>query len=268
MEVRKTFHQAEQKIRKQVKKALGTETSRLIGEVRQEILELLESKIREDKEGRIFPFEKVTVLLKAPTESLDDSFKTAFIENDSLKADMIRKLDEANAQYADKLEIMIEFRKDAAPDQTGSDPSSLFRMNFLKSNPIRKGEIPETNLLITKGLAERQAYQMKKERILIGCLSEVLDREGRMVRRNDVVFLDDSGDINSTVDSIHARIWYDFEKREFRIMDEASRYGTRIVRQGNSIDVPVGSTRGIRLQSGDEIHCGQASLRFELSGRQ
>jgi len=264
MSVRNALNRAEQRIRKGAEKALGYETTQQLREVRQEILELLESKIRADKNGNIFPFGKIMVLLQAPTKGLSDAFKTAFLENSSLKADMIRRLEGAKARYSDELEITIDYGNVADPDQTGSDPTSLFQMNFLKPDPIRKNKIPETNLLITKGSAEQPAYWMKKERILVGCLSEVLDREGRLVRRNDVVFLDSGGDINSTVDSIHARIWYDFEKQEFRIMDEVSRYGTRIVRQGRSIEVPAGNTGGIHLRSGDEIHCGQASLRFEV----
>ena len=105
---------------------------------------------------------------------------------------------------------------------------------------------------------------MKKERILVGSLSEVLDREGRMVRKNDVVFPNSGGEINSSVGYAHSRIWFDFERGEFCILDEVSRYGTRIVRDGLTIEVPSGDTSGIRLQSGDDIYFGQAGVRFEL----
>jgi hypothetical protein len=80
-----------------------------------------------------------------------------------------------------------------------------------------------------------------------------------------VVFLDNGDDINSTVGRAHARIWFDFEKNEFFIMDEVSRFGTIIMRENRSIDVPAGNPRGIRLRSGDAIYCGQACLRFELT---
>jgi hypothetical protein len=118
--------------------------------------------------------------------------------------------------------------------------------------------------VITKGAAEQPEYRMKKERILVGRLPEVLDREGRLIRRNDLVFLDSGDDINSTVGRIHARIWFDSESREFCIMDEVSRYGTRIIRDGRSIEVPEGNQRGVRLRSGDEIYFGQACVGLEI----
>jgi hypothetical protein len=37
------------------------------------------------------------------------------------------------------------------------------------------------------------------------------------------------------------------------------------MREGRSIEVPGGNTRGVRLRSGDEIYFGQACLRFEIS---
>jgi hypothetical protein len=105
---------------------------------------------------------------------------------------------------------------------------------------------------------------MKKERILVGRLAEVMDREGRLIRKNDVAFLDNEEDVNSTVGRIHARIWFDHERKDYCIIDEASRYGTRVIREGRSIEVPGGNTRGLRLRSGDEIYFGQACLRFEI----
>ena len=254
MGFRTRFRQAEQRIKKGVEKALGHDPA----------LPLLESKIREDEGGRVFPFGKVTVLLQAPNQNLRTVLQTAFIERESLKADIIRKLEEAKVRYPDGLEIMIELRKYEDSVQMGSGPLQCFEMQFFKPDPIPKSEIPATSLIITKGSAEHPNYRIKKERILIGCLQEVLDREGRMVRKNDVVFPGHGGEINTTVDSVHARIWYEFEERQFRIMDEGSRYGTRIVREGRSLEVPSGRTRGLGLRSGDEIHCGQAGLRFEV----
>jgi hypothetical protein len=258
------LHQTEQKIRKSFERALGHETTPPLDDIRREILQRLGSRIRRDREGPIFPFGKVAVLLQAPTKGLREALQTAFLDHESLKTDIIRNLEGAKARCADELEITVEFHKEGEPIQAGSDPPPCYEIHFLKPEPVRRSEIPATNLLITKGSAESPAYRMKKERILIGCLPEVFDREGRMIRKNDVVFPENGGDINATVDSVHARIWFEFEKPRFHIMDEGSRYGTRIVRKGRSLDVPCGKTHGLILRSGDEIHCGQASLQFEV----
>jgi len=107
-------------------------------------------------------------------------------------------------------------------------------------------------------------YQFSKDRMLIGCLPEVYDKEGRLVRKNNVVFPHKGDEINATVSTMHARVWFDPEIGEFRIMDESSRYGTRLVRAGHSIEVPAENLRGVGLRSGDEICFGQACVLFLL----
>jgi hypothetical protein len=140
----------------------------------------------------------------------------------------------------------------------------LFRLDFVRPQDIPKPERPNAVLVIVKGAAEQPSYPLRKDRSLIGRLSELTDREGQMARRNDVVFLDNGDEVNSTVGRAHAAVFLDSEKQEFRIVDEVSRYGTRVFREGRSIEVPGGNPRGIRLKSGDEIYLGRACLRFEI----
>jgi pSer/pThr/pTyr-binding forkhead associated (FHA) protein len=59
----------------------------------------------------------------------------------------------------------------------------------------------------------------------------------------------------------HAHIRFDGS--EYRLCDDSSEYGTRVFRDGRSIDVPPGNRRGEKLRSGDEIYVGRACLRFE-----
>jgi hypothetical protein len=255
---------AEKELRRRLENVFGRGTATTPLEVRREVLEQVKSRIAADIDGKTFPFEKVILRLKPATAVLHDIFKTAFFENDSLKADIQRTLADAQARYPDDLQIGVELIP--APEAGESHPTArdMFQLGFVRREPMREQEIPEVKLVITRGAAEQPEYKVKKGRILVGNLREVIDREGRMVRRNDLVFIDNGDDINSTVARVHARIWYDPEGREFYLIDEASRYGTRIVREGRSIEVPGGDLRGVSLKSGDEIYFGQASLRFEL----
>ena len=255
---------AEKDIRRRVENAFGQGSERTPLEVRKEILEQVESRIVEDKGGRVFPYETVICRLQPPEGSLHDVFETAFLQDGSLQADIEKSLKESRARLREDLQIIVELATASEPDGAQSSPATLFQLEFVKADLHRRREVPEIKLLVTKGAAEQPEYRMKKERILVGRLPEVLDREGRLVRRNDLVFLDSGDDINSTVGRIHARIWFDSENREFCIMDEVSRYGTRIIRDGRSIEVPEGNQRGVRLRSGDEIYFGQACLRFEI----
>jgi predicted component of type VI protein secretion system len=62
----------------------------------------------------------------------------------------------------------------------------------------------------------------------------------------------------------HAHIDYSDGSGDYRIIDDRSAHGTSILRNGKTIDVPTGS-RGIRLQSGDDIVLGDARLRVKIS---
>ncbi len=257
--------QTEQSIRKRVENAFGKETTRTPLEVRREVLEQVESRIVIDKGGKLFLFSKIEIHIHPPTESQRDVFELAFLKDSSLELDIRQKLREWEIQQPGNPEIIVQVHEPADPRQAEVLPADLLQLNFVKIDRSRPRETPETSLQIIKGSVEQELYRMRKERILIGRLSEVTDQEGRMVRKNDVVFLDNGDDINSTVGRIHARIWFDSERKEFRIMDEASRYGTRIVREGRSIEVPGGNPRGIRLKSRDEIYFGQACMQFVIS---
>jgi hypothetical protein len=252
----------EQSIRKHLEGAFGSGTAHTPLEVRRAIIEQVEARIVIDADGSRFPYAKISVQLLPQNEAMHDVFDSAFMQDDSLRTDILAKIRDSGAAVSETIEISIEL-KSFEPDQNEAAP--LFKVNYYKVDPARKRDIPEVRLIIVKGVAEQPFYIFKKERILIGRLPEVLDREGRMVRKNDIVYQDNGEDINSTVGRIHARIWFDFEKQEFLIMDEVSRYGTQVIREGRSIDVPGGNPRGIILRYGDEIYFGQACLRFELN---
>jgi hypothetical protein len=254
---------AARSILKRVRLAFGSETVRTPLEVRREILAQVKSRIATDTSENRFPYAKAIVWLQPPTGALRDVFEAAFLQEGSLKKDILELLKDANARHPEPFEVRVAFKRDLTLSSEAPSPRPLFQLDFVKHDPSIGREIPETSFVVSKGSIEQPSYKLKKERILIGRLQEVLDREGRMIRTNDVVFLDNGDDVNSTVDFAHARIWFDFEKNEFFIMDEVSRFGTIVMRESRSIDVPAGNPRGIRLRSGDAIYCGQACLRFE-----
>ena len=79
------------------------------------------------------------------------------------------------------------------------------------------------------------------------------------MRRNHVAFDDD----NSSVSRAHAKLTYDKVRREYRLLDNGSARGTRIVRGETTIPV-LRDPRGVRIQSGDEIELGEASVRVVI----
>jgi hypothetical protein len=128
-------------------------------------------------------------------------------------------------------------------------------------DPVRMQEI---SLTVTLGAAVHPAYALAQDRINLGRSTEVRDHRNHLIRTNHVVFTDEGDATNNTVSRRHAHIDYDVRDRGFRITDDRSAHGTSIVRNGVAIPVHPGS-RGVRLQSGDEIVLGEARLKVKTT---
>ena len=231
--------------------------------MRRDILNQVGLKIVVDPTGKSLPFGRVVVRLLPQTAKQHTALEEAFVREDSLKKHLLQTLQELRIQCRKEFDVRIELQEVSEPE--GTRPRALFEIDFVRLHILRLEEVPEAKLLVIRGEAEQSVYQMKRDRILVGRAAEVLDREGRIVRKNDIVFLDNEDEIDASVASVHARIWYDYEKREFLIMDEGSRYGTRILRGGLVIEVPGEDPAGVPLQSGDDLYFGQAGIHFELN---
>jgi len=92
-----------------------------------------------------------------------------------------------------------------------------------------------------------------------------------LFRRNDLAFSEDT-EINRTVSREHAHVTLDRTTGEYRLFHDRwyargekrpPEAGTWIVRDGLSQEVHR-DTRGVKLQSGDEIHFGRAVVVFEI----
>jgi hypothetical protein len=116
-------------------------------------------------------------------------------------------------------------------------------------------------LIVVKGKAEREEYSLERSRTNLGRLPELTDADHRLVRRNDIVFEEGADEANTTVSRKHAHVRLD--GADYRLCDDGSEFGTRVFRDGRSIEVPSGDRRGEKLRAGDEIYLGRACLRFE-----
>ena len=126
------LQQAKLKMQRSSHKASGQTPAGSATGMRGKILDQLESEIKADAGGKIFPFRKVTVLLHAPTKTLRDSFQSNFLRDGSLIEDMFRRLKASNAHYSNELEIVVEFDSEAASNQSASSPHPAFKMSFSK----------------------------------------------------------------------------------------------------------------------------------------
>jgi hypothetical protein len=251
---------AEQKIQSRIDRIFGKGAAQSPLEMRRQILEEVENHIIRRSGRRIFPFNRLAIHVPAAGTDRRNLLSAAFQEEDALANDIRLLLKEAGCETPGNLQILLDFTE---ADATSAEPCQLEFLRDEQKEPPRSHRTPTAEFVILKGSAEQSVYRLEKERIQIGRLKELLDKEGQMVRRNDLVFLDNEDEINATVGRAHATVFFVRDKGEFRIADEMSRYGTRIFRDGHPIEVPSGNPRGVRLRPGDEIYVGHACMHFD-----
>jgi FHA domain len=263
-----TLLRAEHKIQKRIDSVFGRGAARTPLEIRRAILDQVENSIVRDGRAKRFPFSRITVHFQPEGDHQRAILCAAFLEGKSLEQDIRDLLYHSGCQLHDSLEIALDF---GDPHGAGSAVNSQDRFHLEFTRPAepkprskKRHRLPEVEFEVLKGEAEQSVFRVAKTRIHLGRLKEVVDREGQIVRRNDVVFLDSGDEVNSTVGRAHAIVYFDEAKNEFRIVDELSKYGTRIFRESRSFEVPPGKPRGIRLRPGDEIYLGRACLRFGI----
>src|SRR5207302_1402596 len=126
------------------------------------------------------------------------------LEDRKLQNFIREKLKEENCESADKFAVSVDY--------VYTRPNAWGKNIFSITPETRSGaDVNHQNarLVILKGKTAKRKYKIGKKRIHIGRLKDVKDLDGRIVRRNDIVF-EDSGDrINTSVGRLHACIEFD-----------------------------------------------------------
>ena len=125
------------------------------------------------------------------------------------------------------------------------------------------GEPARVRITVARGQATHASYTFAESHIRIGRSAQPVDGLGRP-RNNHVVFLEDGDDHTRTVGRSHASIRYDPARREYRVFDDGSHNGTRVMRDGALFEVRPHDPVGVTLRSGDEIQVGTAALRIQI----
>jgi len=221
------------------------------------ILAEVESKVQVVARGRrVFPFARVVVTLVAAEEERRAILQAAFGER--LGADI------REAMEGSECELPRGFSVEVRTAEAGLAAYEIAcTVEPVKVEPVKAETAPAANgrVIVVKGKTPEPEYTLAKTRTNIGRLPELTDADHRVVRRNDVVFEEGADEANATVSRKHAHIR--MEAGDYRLCDDGSEFGTRVFRDGRSIEVPAGDRRGEKLRPGDEIYLGRACLRFE-----
>jgi hypothetical protein len=222
--------------------------------VHRAIMEELETKIQTVARGqRLFPYSRLVVTLASADPDRRAVYQTAFGEEGRLEKEI------REALTASACEIPRNFSVAVKTAETGE---RAFEIEY-STEPVERISKPTApgRLTVLKGKSQEPEYTLDKPRTNLGRLAELTDSDHRVVRRNDVVFEEGADEANATVSRKHAHIR--LEDGDYRIADDGSEFGTRVFREGRTIDVPSGNRRGEKLRPGDEIYLGRARLRFE-----
>jgi hypothetical protein len=210
-----------------------------------------------------FPYTQLEVRILLPDPALRRSYEVVFVEADALARDIHLRLEDQRVELPPRLAVKVELVSELPPDLA----SRGFDVHYGSiPSPHPSEDAMEIRLTVIAGTAEQQELCLKKKRINLGRLVEVIDADGRLTRRNDIAFRDDAQAPNPSVSRTHAHIEFDPEKAVFRLFDDRSAHGTTVLREGSVIPVPQGQSKWIALRHGDEIVLGQARLRFEEGG--
>jgi len=217
------------------------------------ILAEIEGKVQIMARGRrVFPFAHVVVTVVAAGEERRTILQAAFGER--LGTDIREVLECSETELPRG--FAVEFR-------TAEAGLGAYEIAYGVSPVATTANVVvmPARLVVVKGKATESVYAVERTRTNLGRLPEITDADYRIVRRNDVVFEDGADEANSSVSRKHAHILRDGS--DFRLVDDGSEYGTRVFRDGRSLEVPPGDRRGEKLRTGDEIYLGRACLRFE-----
>lgn len=245
----------------------GAQEEPEIAEIRFALLDEVRRKSYRSGGKRVFPYNFVRINVRGVEDSRSAIFKSDFFKK-YFEQEVRKSLAKAECKYPEDLEVEVSVSS-AFPK--GDEPWLWIDTDAQKRRPrlpLRRA----ASLVVVEGKANRAEIALDKLRTNLGRTVNVYRSEG-LSRRNDLAFTEET-EINRTVSREHAHILYDSASGEYRIYNDRwyrrnekgeGSCGLWIVRDGLSQEVHR-SPRGARLQAGDEIHLGNAVVRFDLKG--
>lgn len=234
---------------------------------------------------RRFPYTHITAVVLAPRKEDQDRYASALSDLDPR---IRQRLDELACEKPVRLHVDVQFvrkpRKPWKADQrfelvfsresgnAAAVSKATTATTAMASTPAARAThatrdsgpaVPAARIVILRGTTGKRTYSLSQPVIRLGRGEEHSDASGH-TRRNDIAFLDEGDDVNRTVARAQAHVRFDPERHEFRLFDDGSSNGTRIVRDSDVIAVTPNGPRGVRVTSGDVIELGRARLRFEV----
>ena len=232
-------------------------------EVREAIIDAIEERVESAGAGRrVLPYNRITVTMLAADKPSRARLQAAL---GGLQESIAGRLAELRcalpAGFAVETRYITRAPGAWAPNQRLA--FAYDRRDAPEMPSVVANEPAWLQITVARGQATHASYTFAESQVRIGRSAQPIDGSGRP-RTNQVVFLEDGDDHARTVGRAHASIRYDTTRREYRVFDDGSHNGTRVMRDGVLFEVKAHDPVGVTLRSGDEIQVGTAALRIQL----
>jgi hypothetical protein len=233
-------------------------------EIAHAIVEVAEQQIQPVGRGqRAYPFNRIRVAVLAASPLAKAHLELACEGPPSIQQRIADRLSAAGCSVSD-LSVTVSFVKKGRPEWSQPEFHIAYERDV---SPVASEPAIGLRLELTviHGTTGQASYAFTTWPVALGRGVDVRDSRQRLIRTNHVAFTEGGGEINHSVSRCHARIEHDPAFCAYRVFDDGSAQGTSVVRKGRGLPVPRG-TRGMILQSGDELVLGQARLRVRVCG--
>jgi hypothetical protein len=235
-------------------------------EIREAIIDDVERRVESAGAGRrVLPYNHVTVTLLAADKPSRARLQAAL---DGVQDSVAMRLGEIRCAVPAGFAVETRYvTRPAAAWRPGQQLAFDYQLRDTPSAPPPPPEeLPRVRITVARGQAAHASYTFAESHIRIGRSAQPIDGRGRP-RTNNVAFLDEGDKDSRTVGRAHASIRYDGSRREYRVFDDGSHNGTRVMRDGTVFEVKPYDPVGVTLRSGDEIQVGTAALRVQIDPR-
>jgi hypothetical protein len=236
-------------------------------EIREAVIDRVEQRVEPAAAGRrVLPHNHVSITVVAGDKDDRAALEAALDD----VADAIRaRLAEIRCPLPSGFDVEVHYLEKA---KSGWKPEQRFAVDFesrvvTRPTTTRASSPPALRMNVLRGQASEPCYTLKELHVRIGRTAAPLDHTGRP-RHNHVIFVEEGDEHSATVGRAHASIRYDAARREYRLFDDGSHNGTRVVRSGTILNVVARDPVGVTILSGDEVQLGTAALLVEIDPAQ
>ena len=232
-------------------------------EIREAIVDAIEQRAVPAGGGqRVLAHNHISVTVLAPTQHNRLTLQAVLAD---LQDAAVSRLREIRCQVPAGFAVVVHYTRRARP---GWAPEQRLAVEYSSREnaptpDMSRLEPPSLRVTVLRGRAMQAAYTLTESHVRIGRTALPVDSGGRP-RKNHVAFIEDGDEHSNSVGRAHASIRFEPARGEYRVFDDGSRNGTRVVRNGTTLEIMRRDPTGVTIVSGDEIHLGTAAIRVDI----